>query len=321
MPAGRTRPGQRTGGSNWRRVRTPGRTLEASLLSRYQLRVHGWCIGAFMMAFMWAVSHTQMVLGVESLAVRYLATLGAGYVAYLLVLRLWAARLVRLPARNARNRGEEDVDASSGVDVLDVADALYDAGDLAARAVRSAGGRSPTLPQSGGGDFAGAGADGHFGDALGDMAGNALGAAAEADEGAVVVVPVVAIFLIGAAVLFGAGRSRCCTSASTCCWPWRWSWRSPMPRRALPWAWSARAGSRPPCASPGSPCWARCCAPWCSGPRSTASCPRRGRCRRRCACSRAATAEPVLRDGRGLRTRPRISMQPQSRSAGTAGLA
>ncbi|WP_053844012.1 hypothetical protein [Paracidovorax avenae] len=205
MPAGRTRPGQRTGGSNWRRVRTPGRTLEASLLSRYQLRVHGWCIGAFMMAFMWAVSHTQMVLGVETLAVRYLATLGAGYVAYLLVLRLWAARLVRLPARNARNRSEEDVDASSGVDVLDVADALYDAGDLAARAVRSAGGRSPTLPQSGGGDFAGTGADGHFGDALGDMAGKALGAAAEADEGAVVVVPVVAIFLIGAAVLFGAG--------------------------------------------------------------------------------------------------------------------
>ncbi len=205
MPAGRTRPGQRAGGSNWRRVRTPGRTLEASLLSRYQLRVHGWCIGAFMMAFMWAVSHMQMVLGVESLALRYLATLGAGYVAYLLVLRLWAARLVRLPARNARDRGEEGVDASSGVDVLDVADALYDAGDLAARVVRSAGGRSPTLPQSGGGDFAGAGADGHFGDALGDMAGNALGAAAEADEGAVVVVPVVAIFLIGAAVLFGAG--------------------------------------------------------------------------------------------------------------------
>ena len=60
------RPGQRAGGSNWRRVRTPGRTLEASLLSRYQLRVHGWCIGAFMMAFMWAVSHTQMVLGAAS---------------------------------------------------------------------------------------------------------------------------------------------------------------------------------------------------------------------------------------------------------------
>lgn len=203
---GKARPGQRAGGSNWRRVRTPGRTLEASLLSRYRLRMHGWCIGAFMMAFMWAVSHTQMVLGVESLAVRYLVTLGAGYLAYLLVLRLWAARLVRSPARNARNRDEDGVDASSGVDVLDAAETLYDAGELAARAVRGAGGRSPALPQSGGGgDFAGAGAEGHFGDALGDVAGNALGAAAEADEGAVVVVPVVAIFLVGAAVLFGAG--------------------------------------------------------------------------------------------------------------------
>ncbi|XDF35763.1 hypothetical protein RBH89_01605 [Paracidovorax avenae] len=205
MPSGRARPGQRAGGSNWRRVRTPGRTLEASLLSRYRLRVHGWCIGAFMMAFMWAVSHTQMVLGVESLAVRYLATLGAGYAAYLLVLRLWAARLVRRPAGRARNRDEDGPYPSSGMDVADAAEALYDAGDLAARAVRGAGGRAPALPRSGGGDFAGAGADGHFGDALGDMAGNALGAAAEADEGAVVVVPVVAIFLIGAAVLFGAG--------------------------------------------------------------------------------------------------------------------
>ncbi|MFD2300845.1 hypothetical protein QRO11_21815 [Paracidovorax citrulli] len=203
---GKARPGQRSGGSNWRRVRTPGRTLEASLLNRYRLRMHGWCIGAFMMAFMWAVSHTQMVLGVESLAVRYLATLGAGYVAYLLVLRLWAARLVGPPAGDRpRNQDGEGVDPSSGVDVADVAEALHDAGDLAARMARGASGRSPALPRSGGGDFAGAGADGNFGDALGDMAGNALGAAADADEGAVVVVPVVAIFLIGAAVLFGAG--------------------------------------------------------------------------------------------------------------------
>ncbi len=148
---GKARPGQRSGGSNWRRVRTPGRTLEASLLNRYRLRMHGWCIGAFMMAFMWAVSHTQMVLGVESLAVRYLATLGAGYVAYLLVLRLWAARLVGPPAGDRpRNQDGEGVDPSSGVDVADVAEALHDAGDLAARMARGAGGRSPALPRSGG---------------------------------------------------------------------------------------------------------------------------------------------------------------------------
>ncbi|MDA8523069.1 hypothetical protein [Acidovorax sp. NCPPB 4044] len=213
MRGGKARPGQRAGGSSWRRVRTPGRALQESLQSRYRLRVHGWCIGAFMMAFMWAVSHTQMVLGVDSLAVRYLVTLGAGYAAYLVVLRLWAARLVQLPERRARDRDEDGADGPGAGDALDAAELIHDAGDLAARALRGAGGRTPPLPRAGGGDFAGAGADGHFGDAvggslgdsLGDMAGGALGAAADADEGAVVVVPVVAIFLIGAAVLFGAG--------------------------------------------------------------------------------------------------------------------
>jgi subtilisin family serine protease len=66
-----------------------------------------------------------------------------------------------------------------------------------------------------GGDFGGAGASGDWdaagasadsaGSALGDLAGGALEAAGSADEGAVVIVPVVALFLIGAAVLTGAG--------------------------------------------------------------------------------------------------------------------
>ncbi|WCM93415.1 hypothetical protein M5C99_01375 [Acidovorax sp. NCPPB 2350] len=199
MGDGKARPGQRPPGrgSSWRRVQAPDRALEQSLRQRHRLQLHGWCIGAFMMAFMWAVSHTQMVLGVDSLAVRYLVTLGAGYAAYLLVLRLWAARLVQPSTQRREGDGAD-------ADVLDAAELIYDAGDLAARAVRGTGGRMP-LPRSGGGDFAGGGADGHFGDALGDVASGALDAAAGADEGAVVVVPVVAIFLIGAAVLFGAG--------------------------------------------------------------------------------------------------------------------
>ena len=41
--------------------------------------------------------------------------------------------------------------------------------------------------------------------ALGDLASGAADAVAGSDEGAVVVVPVVAIFLIGAALIFGAG--------------------------------------------------------------------------------------------------------------------
>jgi len=46
---------------------------------------------------------------------------------------------------------------------------------------------------------------GDAGEVLGEAATGALEVAASADEGAIVVVPVVAIFLIGIAVLFGAG--------------------------------------------------------------------------------------------------------------------
>ncbi|WP_406623602.1 hypothetical protein [Acidovorax sp. SDU_ACID1] len=176
-------------GSTWRRMRAPRRVLQDSLQQRHRLRLHGWCIGSLTLAVMWAVSHAQMLLGVQSLALRYLATLGVGYLAYLLVLRLWAAWLLR-PARK-----------DSGT--LDGADLLPDVGWPSGR------GGGPAAPRSGGGgDYAGGGASGDWGMAdggLGDAASGALEAAGSADEGAVVVVPVVAIFLLGAAVLFGAG--------------------------------------------------------------------------------------------------------------------
>lgn len=82
-------------------------------------------------------------------------------------------------------------------------------------------GNGSAIPQEvfrtgGGGDFAGGGASGDFGaagDGLGEAAGEVLGEAAKgalevvagADEGVVVVIPVVAIFLIGLAMLLGAG--------------------------------------------------------------------------------------------------------------------
>lgn len=179
-------------GSTWRRVRAPRRSLADGLRRRYHLRLHGWCIGSFTLAVMWAVSHTQMLLGVQSLALRYLATLGVGYLAYLLVLRLWAAWLLR-PARHQGDGGGADL--------------LPDAGWPQPRA-----GSAADVPHSGGGgDFSGGGASGGFGDGLGDSVGvgdvasGALEAVGSADEGAVVVVPVVAIFVIGAALLLGAG--------------------------------------------------------------------------------------------------------------------
>jgi len=179
-------------------VRAPQRALAASLTRRHHLRLHGWIIGSFMLALMWSVSRLLMALGVQSLALRYLATLGVGYLAYLLVLRLWAGWLVRRPAQDGRG-------GDGGV-----------GGDLPPLGGRG-GGEGGSWGSGGGGRFAGGGASGHFDSVaaadgaglleggLGDAASGALDAAASADEGAVVVVPVLAIFMLGAALLAGAG--------------------------------------------------------------------------------------------------------------------
>ena len=184
--------------SSSRRARTQFATaasLRQRLLARHSLRWHGLCIGSFTMVLMWATSHVQMVLGVESLALRYLVTLGVGYGAYLLVLRMWAARLVA-----PRHEGSP---WDGSVELPDVWPSRG-----------SGAGSGPTMPRAGGGDFAGAGAEGHFGegesvgdlgDVVGDVTSGALEAAASADEGAVVLVPLVAVFLVGMLVIGGAG--------------------------------------------------------------------------------------------------------------------
>ena len=182
--------------SNWRSVRMPHHgTLAHSLQQRYSLRWHGLLIGSFTLLLMWCAAHVQMLLGVETLALRYLVTLSVGYLGYLLVLRAWAARLVR--ARRS------DGDGGDG--------GLADGLDLAADLPWPRGGGSggAGVPRTGGGDFGGGGASGSYGgsdaSALGDIASGAADAIGSADEGAVVVVPVVAIFLIGAALILGAG--------------------------------------------------------------------------------------------------------------------
>ena len=188
--------------SNWRSVRLWESSVQTDLRSRHSLRLHGLCIGTLVMGMMWATSHLQMVMGSASLAVRYLVTLGAGYLFYLFILRMWAAKLVT-PEPASGDGGEV-------IDVMDIADGvpLPDLGWTAG----SAGGG---VPPAGGGNFGGAGAMGDFSgaadgasavaDVAGEVASGALEAAASADEGAIVVVPVVAIFLIGCALLFGAG--------------------------------------------------------------------------------------------------------------------
>lgn len=143
-----------------------------------------------------------MQMGVESLALRYLVSLGLGFFGYLLMLRLWAGELVQ------RLRGRDNPAGRSNWDL----DLNWTGGGSGGPGSASA--RMPSLQPGGGGDFAGGGAAGDFSGAAdaaclpeagGGMWGSALEAAGSADEGAVVAIPVVAVFLIGCMVFFGAG--------------------------------------------------------------------------------------------------------------------
>ncbi|GAA4358054.1 hypothetical protein GCM10023165_52620 [Variovorax defluvii] len=153
--------------SNWRSVRLWETQVERDLHRRHDLRLHGVLIGTSTLLLMWLASWLQMKAGVGSLALRYLLTLGVGYLGYLWILRWWAAMLIR---RNTQF--------------------------------------NPDLPDPqiadwpsfrGGSDTA---VEGH---GIADLAGGALDAAAGADEGAIVVVPVLAMFVVGTAIIFGAG--------------------------------------------------------------------------------------------------------------------
>ncbi|RYX96575.1 MAG: hypothetical protein EOO28_06560 [Comamonadaceae bacterium] len=194
--------------SNWRSIRLVESRLQHDLRQRHSFRLHGMCIGLVTLALTWGVSHVQMRLGVDSLAVRYLVSLGIGYLGYLLMLRIWAGALVDRPNRNGpgENSGNADL-----FDIADLAQAWPSGGPRGASVM-------PDLKSGGGGDFAGGGASGDFsgpgdvpwlpetvGDGVGGLASEALDAAASADEGAIVVVPVAIIFLLGCAVFLGAG--------------------------------------------------------------------------------------------------------------------
>ena len=161
--------------SNWRSVRLWESAFERELHQRHSLRMHGIVLGSVTLLLMWGVAAWIMHTGTQSLAVRYLITLGVGYVAYLGLLRWWASRL----AQGRTDFNPDDL----GLNML------------------------PDGPATGGNHAHTAFTDlGHAdGSALGDLAGGALEAAGSADEGAVIVVPVLALFFIAAAVLLGVG--------------------------------------------------------------------------------------------------------------------
>jgi hypothetical protein len=179
--------------SNFRSIRVEEDALVRHLRRRHTLWLHGWLMGLVTLGVMWGAAALQRHAGVDSLALRYAVTLGVGYLCYLLLLRIWAGMLVR--------EEERSID-DPGIDVSwpDGSGAPQDGG----------------LHSGGGGDFGGGGADGGFDaplDAVGDAGGSLLGEAASgaldglgaADEGAIVIIPVLAVFSAVLAALFGAG--------------------------------------------------------------------------------------------------------------------
>ena len=179
--------------SNWRSVRLWESDVERQLRQRHWLWLHGACIGSLVLGVMWAASHVQMLMGSDSLALRYLITLGVGFLAYLLLLRGWAAALISRSPGHIDLGGDIPLPGSWP--------------DLSGQVLRAGN----PIQSGDGGDFGGGGASGDFsgtadaGGTMGELASGTLEVAASADEGAVVVIPVVAIFLIGCALVFGAG--------------------------------------------------------------------------------------------------------------------
>lgn len=188
-----TRPAK-TQRSGWRTLRlTEREQIAQTLQQRHSLRWHGLCIGSLTLLGMLLAAWMQKTLGVHHLSVRYAVTLTVGYLVYLLVLRLWAIWLVQ-PAGRSKDSGWDAGDA------IDAGDVALDVVDLA----RSAPRVWPRTPTPSGGDCASDTLEGSSQN-LGDLAGGALEGLGSADEGAVVVVPVVAIFAIVVLLVMGAG--------------------------------------------------------------------------------------------------------------------
>lgn len=172
------------------------RGIRADLHRRRWVRVHVLLIGLVTFGVLWGVSHTLMMAGIDSMALRHGVALVAAYVIYLGLLWAWCRWLL------SRDEGS-----------LDIGDPSVDLPSRASDGAGSAG--SPVFRSGGGGDFGGGGAGGSFDapDAVGETisaaadagssaVGNVASAAAEAvgsaDEGAVVLVPVA--LAIGVAV-------------------------------------------------------------------------------------------------------------------------
>jgi hypothetical protein len=182
--------------SNWRNVRARRETLAIELQERHTLRWHSFWIGLLTLLAMGLTSLLLRHIWADGLlGVRYALVLGIGYGVYLLLIRVWAGYM---SGRNRLDSGWGEVAAELIPDLP-----LGSGGS-------NGGGNLPSFSSGGGGDFAGGGAQASFdaSDTTSEASGKLLSGAAEAvgsaDDGAVVVVPVVAVFAMLVLLFTGA---------------------------------------------------------------------------------------------------------------------
>ena len=188
--------------SSLKSARFNARDMRQSLSNKYSLRWHGFVLGTLTLGITWLASACLLLTGVESMAIRYSIAFIIGYIAYIGLLRLWAWH-VCTPNRSSSNSDD------TGESVVDALDILYIPGRNSANAAN-------VFTSGRGGDFGGGGANGAWdmepssdSSVMGDVVGGAFKGAGEviagSDDGAVVVIPIVAIFIIALLFFVGLG--------------------------------------------------------------------------------------------------------------------
>jgi hypothetical protein len=180
--------------SNWRSIRAYKVKLSQDVIQKHSLRWHAFWIGSLtLITALVGAAVLKSSWPDGWLSLRYALVLSFAYLIYLLLIRLWAGYM----ARRSRSDSSGDVPSPDGI---------------SGGSGGTGGCKSPNEFSSGkGGDFGGGGAHGDFdiagsdvSSSAGDVTSAGLEVAASADEAAVVIVPVVAVFA-GLVFLIGAG--------------------------------------------------------------------------------------------------------------------
>ena len=190
--------------SSLKSARFNANKMRKDLAQRYSLRWHGFFLGSLTLGITWLTSAGLLALGVDSMAVRYGIAFVIGYLAYIGLIRLWGWHVCH-PHR--RTRDDDEFLAEVAIDTM----------DILSRTHRNSTSATQAMTSGRGGDFGGGGATGDWSidhntgssGAMEEVVGGAFKGAGEviagSDDGAVVVIPIVAIFIMALLFFVGLG--------------------------------------------------------------------------------------------------------------------